>query len=33
VTAQKDRITAALSEIGAAWAITKEKCVLPADPM
>lgn len=33
MTAQKDRITAALSEIGAAWAVTKDKCVLPDDPL
>ena len=33
VTAQKDRITRALAEIGAAWAATMDKCILTDDPL
>ena len=33
MTAQKDRIAKALSEIGAAWAVMMDKCVLPDDPL
>ena len=33
MTEQKDHITAALDQIGAAWAVTKNKVVLPNDPM
>jgi len=31
MTAQKDRITHLLSEIGAAWAVREDKCILPDD--
>ena len=33
MTAQKDRITAALLEIGACWAVTADKCILPEDSL
>lgn len=33
MTAQKNRITAALLAIGAAWAVTKDKTVLSSDPL
>lgn len=31
MTAQKDRISRQLTALGAAWAVTKDKCVLPDD--
>lgn len=33
MTAQKRRIAAALTSIGAAWATTSDKTVLPSDPL
>lgn len=33
MTEQKQRITRLLSEIGACWAVTMEKCILPSDPL
>ena len=31
MTAQKDRITRDLLKIGACWAVTADKCILPSD--
>jgi len=33
MTAQKDRLTRLLGEIGACWAVTTDKTVLPNDPL